>query len=68
MPLILNEDMTDEEILQAIAQTYGEPSNWEPYEKDYGVGRPIMRPAWTFRDKGEYARRGLEIIEARKSQ
>lgn len=66
MPTVLNNDMTDEEILVAIVRDYADPSNWESYEKDYGEGRPVMRSPWSSRDRGEHARRGLKIIEERK--
>jgi hypothetical protein len=58
--------MSDEEILRLVADTYANPSNWEPYEKDYGVGRPVMRQPWGYRDKGQYAQIALKYIEERK--
>lgn len=64
MPLVLHHEMTDHEILVAIARTYASPSNWESYEKDMGHGHFDVAP-WIKRDNGEYARRGLEMIRKR---
>ena len=61
MPTVLQKTMTDKEVLEAIAKAYADPSNWEEHEKDYGDGI-LIRPSWSDRDKGQYARHGLEII------
>lgn len=64
---VLRSDMSDEEILLATVRDYACESNYEGYEKDYGVGRPVMRAPWIRRDNGDHARRALEIIEGRKN-
>lgn len=67
MPVILRPTMTDEEILTHIAQTYADPSNWESYEKDYGVyPGAVERDPFAFRDRGDYARLGLSMIAERR--
>ena len=67
MPHVLNADMSDTELLIAVARDYACESNWQKYEKQYDDGRPVMRSPWSDRDKGAHARRALEIIEGRKN-
>lgn len=64
MPKLLHGDMTDEEILVAVAEAYSDPSNYEPYEKDMGFGC-VERKPWIERDRGRYARQGVLMIYER---
>jgi len=62
---VLTEDMGDMEILQHIAEFYGSPENWEPYDKDYGA-RVVSRGAPAIMQAERYAKTGLEIIAKRR--
>jgi hypothetical protein len=62
---VIYETMSTEEILKIIVRDYADPSNYEPYEKDYGEGPLVMRSPWISRDKGAHARRAMEILKAR---
>jgi len=65
MPVVLYDDMSEREILMHVANTYADPSNWAPYEKDMGEGEFIVE-AWSARDKGSYARRAVEIVSKKR--
>lgn len=72
MPLVLSEhnisEMTDEELLELVVETYAEKHNWEAYEKDFdGSGRLATIKGWGFRDQGAYARMALEILQQRRA-
>lgn len=68
MPRVIYENMPDKEILRHIAEAYATRCNWESFEKDFGTQQVGVMPAWTRRDQGDYARRGLSIIAKRKSE
>lgn len=69
MPISLGkesiENMSDEELLLQCVQEYADPQNYEPYEKDYGTGRPAMRMPAIARGKGCHARATLEAYNNR---
>ena len=66
MPLVLSDiniaKMTNEQLMVMVIQTYANSDNWERYERDYGVGRPVQRTAWGIRDQGWYAREAVKIL------
>lgn len=70
MPAVIAEhtmgSWTDEEVLLNCVKEYANPSNYEPYEKDYGVGRPIMRTPLFARDIHDHAKRTLQFLAERK--
>ncbi len=68
MVQVLHDDMSREEIAEAVFLAYGGTSNWESYEKDYGAGAVADRPAWIWRDKGSYARQALSLFMKAKGQ
>ncbi len=65
MPLCLSEDMTDVQLLRAVADAYATNDNWEEFEKDVGGQRAMVMRSWTSRDNGDYARRALRIMATR---
>ena len=67
MPVVLYDDMSEREILKHVANTYADPSNWEPYEKDMGHGVFMVEP-WSARDKGAYARRAVEMVGSKRGR
>lgn len=71
MPLVIAEhtmgDWTDEEVLRHCVKEYANPSNYEPYEKDYGVGRPVMRTPMFAREPRDYAERTLQFLNQRQA-
>lgn len=70
MPLIISEhtmgDWTDEEVLRHCVCEYADFSNYEPYEKDYGVGRPVMLTPYFARNPRDYAEQTLKFLEERQ--
>lgn len=66
MPGLPNNQMTNEELLMLVAETYADPLYWEPVEKDTGAGIVIRRP-WAFRDRGFFAKTVLDYIKKREA-
>lgn len=70
MTLVLSHEntknMTEKELLQLCVDTYANPANYEPYEKDYGVGRPVEKVPAFASERGQFARRVKELIADRQ--
>ena len=59
-------DLTDEEVLTLILKEYANPSNYEPYEKDYGNGAVVERMPYIASHPRQRAEDVLAFIAARK--
>lgn len=65
MPRVLNNHMSDEELLRHVLDAYSDPENWKPVEKDVGGRYPMKLPSWGARDQGAYARQAVKIMHDR---
>jgi hypothetical protein len=63
---LISESMDEMEIALATLRNYAEESNYKSYEKDYGCGQIVERSPWITRDKGDNARRALQLIEKKR--
>lgn len=69
MPIILSEanlsQFTNEEVLMLALRELANPSNYEPYEKDYGNGAVVERMPYIGRNPRQYAQDVITFINAR---
>lgn len=68
--IIINKDnvahLSNEQLLYMAMEELANKKNYEPFEKDYGVGRPTLHTPYLAKHHREYAESILAVIKDRE--
>lgn len=67
MPILLKDDMTEGEIVDALLQAFADQSNYEPFEKEVANGVFAEINPWIGRGARQYAEQAAALIKARRA-